>query len=178
MSMLVRLSILLLKRIFWFKKQSIFDKTQTHFLVLPTDLDVNFHMNNGRYLSVMDLGRFDMLLKAKVFWTLGLSGYYPVVVSESIRFKRSLSLFERYSIETQIESWDEKDFYLIQTFHSKNEVVAIGYIKGRFKKRGTKGSIPTDEILKVLNQKAPKLNKSNLALAQDQVEINLNSKVK
>ena len=30
------------------------------FLVWPNDLDVNVHMNNGRFLSIMDLGRFDL----------------------------------------------------------------------------------------------------------------------
>ena len=29
--------------------------------VLPTDLDVLGHMNNGVYLSIFDLGRFDLL---------------------------------------------------------------------------------------------------------------------
>lgn len=31
--------------------------------VLPNDLDLNFHMNNGRYLTVLDLGRIDFLLR-------------------------------------------------------------------------------------------------------------------
>ncbi len=31
--------------------------------VWPVDLDVNLHMNNGRYLSVMDLNRVDVILR-------------------------------------------------------------------------------------------------------------------
>jgi acyl-CoA thioesterase FadM len=31
--------------------------------VLPTDVDANLHMNNGRYLSIMDLGRFDLTVR-------------------------------------------------------------------------------------------------------------------
>ena len=32
--------------------------------VLPNDLDLSLHMNNGRYLTVMDLGRLDLILRS------------------------------------------------------------------------------------------------------------------
>jgi len=37
------------------------------FRVLPTDLDVLGHMNNGVYLSIMDLGRMDLLQRSGVW---------------------------------------------------------------------------------------------------------------
>ena len=33
------------------------------FRVSPGDIDVNRHMNNGRYLTIMDLGRIDVLIR-------------------------------------------------------------------------------------------------------------------
>lgn len=30
----------------------------------PGDLDINFHMNNGRYLTLMDLGRFNLTIRS------------------------------------------------------------------------------------------------------------------
>ena len=33
----------------------------------PADLDVQRHMNNGRYLTLMDLGRMDLMLRSG-FW--------------------------------------------------------------------------------------------------------------
>lgn len=174
MTMFLRLIILCIKRIFYFKKQDLMAPTYTSFMVGPFDLDTNFHVNNGRYLSIMDLGRFDMLLKPGVFWKLVLAGYYPVVVSESIRFRRSLSLFQRFKIKTEIESWDDKDFYIRQIFYVKNEIQAVGYIKGRFKKRGFNGSIKTSEVFKFINHTDVLEKKSSLAKAQDLVEDNLN----
>ncbi|NCD21010.1 MAG: thioesterase, partial [Actinobacteria bacterium] len=35
---------------------SVWDVARTPFRVLPTDLDLLFHMNNGKYLSILDLG--------------------------------------------------------------------------------------------------------------------------
>ena len=37
------------------------DVARTKFRVLPTDLDILKHMNNGVYLSIADIGRFDLL---------------------------------------------------------------------------------------------------------------------
>ncbi len=31
--------------------------------VLPNDIDINLHMNNGRYLTVCDLTRVDMFIR-------------------------------------------------------------------------------------------------------------------
>lgn len=174
MTMFLRLLILVVKRFFYFKKTSLLDPCYTSFFVSPLDLDTNFHVNNGRYLSIMDLGRFDMLIKPKAFWKLALSGYYPVVVSESIRFKRSLGLFNYFTIKTEVESWDEKDFYIRQIFYHKDQIMAVGYIKGRFMKRGQKKSVPTSQVYNFLGYNIEHERKSELSKAQDHIEDELN----
>ena len=115
----------------------------------------------------MDLGRVDLMLKAKVFWKLMLGGYYPVVASESIRFRRSLEPFQKYQMETFLESWDEKDFYMSQKFFRNGSLVAEGYIKARFKKRGRNGSVPTEELFQFLGEtyKGPQLSVKAQALS-------------
>lgn len=178
MTMFLRLVFLITKRLFHFKKTNMMDPCYTSFIVGPLDLDTNFHVNNGRYLSIMDLGRFDIMIKAKVFWKLVLGGYYPVVVSESIRFKKSLALFNRFQIETRIDSWDEKDFYMRQTFLYKNQIMAIGFIKGRFLKRGERRTVPPQELFRFLNYEVEDKQKTKLAMAQVQLENELNAFLK
>ena len=41
----------------------VFDEVKTPFRVLLIDIDPNMHMNNGVYLSIIDLARFDMSFK-------------------------------------------------------------------------------------------------------------------
>jgi len=38
-------------------------ETSLTFMVWPSDVDVLIHMNNGRYLTLMDLGRVDASLR-------------------------------------------------------------------------------------------------------------------
>jgi acyl-CoA thioesterase FadM len=170
MNLYLRLIWMLLRRFFVSKPLGIFDVCKTDFIVNPLDLDVNFHMNNGRYLSIMDLGRVDLMIRAGVFARLVKNGYYPVVVSESIRFKKSLELFDKFEVFTQTESWDEKNFFMQQKFIRYGEVVAEGYIKARFKQRGRKGSVPTAEIFKIGGQNYEGDNLSEIAKAQNAMD--------
>ena len=173
MNLYLRFFYLILSRIYVSKKIDVFDTCRTKFRVQPWDLDLNLHMNNGRYLSIMDLGRFDLMLKSGVFWKLMAQGYYPVVVSESIRFRKSLGLFDAFELFTAIESWDEKDFFIIQRFVHKQEAVATGFIKGRFLQRRRKGSVPTAKLFELTGKPFTASRLSELARSQIIVESNL-----
>jgi acyl-CoA thioesterase FadM len=130
-------------------------------------------MNNGRYFSIMDLGRIDLLLRAGVFWKFLRQGYSGVVTSESIRFKRSLRLFERFEMITLIESWNDKDFFMTQRFVCGEQIVAEGCVQGRFRRRNRKGSVPSAEIFSLLGTPYPGAKPSELAGAQLEIESRL-----
>lgn len=175
MNLYIRLILLFLRRALKFDRLGIFDLCRTGFAVNPLDLDLNMHVNNGRYLSIMDLGRIDLMLRAGILPALLRQGYYPVVASESIRFKRSLNLWQAFTLETQIESWDERDFFVLQKFVIDGDVYATGYIKGRFRKRGQKESVPTADIFKLLDIKADPVRLSARARHQLAIEQALES---
>jgi acyl-CoA thioesterase FadM len=170
MNMYIRFLILIFKRTLARGPMDVFDPCVTRFRVNPFDLDINLHMNNGRYLSIMDLGRMDLMLRAGVFWRLMLRGYYPVVVSESIRFRRSLDPFQSFEVITVIEAWDEKDFFMTQKFVRKGVVVAEGYIKARFRQRGRNGSLPTAETFELMGKALGGAKTSDLSNAQNRIE--------
>ncbi len=57
------------------------DVSRLEMRVLPTDIDLAGHMNNGFYLSVMDLGRFDLLIRSGVWPKLRRAGFAPVMAN-------------------------------------------------------------------------------------------------
>lgn len=120
----------------------------TPFRCVPTDLDVLQHMNNGQYLSIMDLARVDLMIRAGIASKISDLGYYPVVVAETIRFRKSIQLFNRFYIETKVIGWDEKAFILQQTFILKNQPIADAVVRARFLKKSG-GSVLPAEILKL-----------------------------
>ena len=65
---------------------------------LPTDLDLLGHMDNGRYASLFDLGRFDLLVRTGFWDLLARQKWYAVVASETITFRKSLELWQRFDV--------------------------------------------------------------------------------
>ncbi len=122
------------------------DVATTRFRVLPTDLDILKHMNNGVYLSIADIGRFDLLTRNGVWAIFGQRGWYPVVASETISFRKSLELWQRFVVESRILGFDEKAVYLEQRFVVNGEIYTQAFIRARFLKRGG-GVVTIAELL-------------------------------
>jgi YbgC/YbaW family acyl-CoA thioester hydrolase len=122
---------------------------RTPFRVWPTDLDVFRHMNNGIYLTIMDLARMDLMLRSGFWPKVQAQGWYPVVVAETIQFRRSLNLFERFEIETRVLGWDDKAVVLEQQFWRRGEPVAHALVRARFLKVAG-GNVTPREIAPVV----------------------------
>jgi YbgC/YbaW family acyl-CoA thioester hydrolase len=119
---------------------------RTPFRVSLFDLDVFRHMNNGRYFTIMDLARVDLMRRSGLLARLDQAGFFPVVIAESLFFRRSLNWRDRFEIETEVVSWDEKALVLTQRFFLGTEEVAGGLVRARFLKRSG-GSVPVSEII-------------------------------
>lgn len=131
-----------------------FGPTRKRFRVWPPDLDVLLHVNNGVYLTMLDAARVDLLLRSGVAGRLWQKGLYPVVAAETIRFRRSLKLFQAFEVETAVIGWDEKAFILRHRFLRREELVAEAIVRSRFLKRGG-GSVGSREILELVGHGEP-----------------------
>jgi acyl-CoA thioesterase FadM len=125
------------------------DVARTRFRVLPTDLDILKHMNNGVYLSIADIGRFDLLQRSGVWAIFQSRGWYPVVASETISFRKSLELWQPFVVESRILGFDEKAVYVEQRFTVDGEIYTQAFIRGRFLKRGG-GVVTIQELLEAV----------------------------
>jgi acyl-CoA thioesterase FadM len=120
-----------------------------HLRVLPNDLDLNFHMNNGRFLSIMDLGRLDLLIRTDLAAALVKHRWQPLAGAVNIRYKLSLLPFQKYQLHTKVIGWDEKWFYIEQRFVSNKRTVAVVLVKALF--RGNQRNVSPIECLKLIH---------------------------
>lgn len=126
------------------------------FRVWPNDLDVNVHMNNGRFLSIMDLGRFDLSFRTKLGWAMLRNRWQPLVGGITMRYRRSLAPFEPYELHTRLLGWDEKWVFLEQRFLKRDgDLAAEGVVKALF--RGKAGNVPMAEVLRLMAYEGPPL---------------------
>jgi acyl-CoA thioesterase FadM len=124
----------------------IADVGRRTFRVWPTDLDAFAHMNNGVYLSVMDLGRFDLMLRGRKWQSLRKLGWYPVVVSVSIVYRKSLELWALFDVETKIVGWDHEALFVEQRFTRNGEIYTKAIVKLRWLKR-PRGIVTPQEVI-------------------------------
>jgi acyl-CoA thioesterase FadM len=127
----------------------VHDVAVMHLRVMPTDLDVLGHMNNGMYLSIMDLGRMDLLIRSGAWKRLRAKGWYPVMANETISFRKSLQPWQAYELQTKIVGYDAKAVFVEQRFVVAGEIYASSTTRGRFLKK-TGGTVSLAELADML----------------------------
>ena len=95
-------------------RQALLSPYDCHGIVLPSDLDFMLHMNNSKYLREMDFGRVGLAFEKGFRESLRQSGSYITLGAASIRYRRSLQLFDRFLLRTQIVCWSDDALYFEQ----------------------------------------------------------------
>ena len=123
---------------------SIVDEATIKLRVLPNDLDLNRHLNNGRYATMMDIGRLSLMQRCGVLRQVRKNGWYAVVSACNIQFKRPIKLFQEIELTTQLVSWNDRSFVLKQIFRCNGKECAVGWVKGQLR-RGNR-AVPINEV--------------------------------
>lgn len=128
--------------------------------VLPNDLDFNLHMNNGRFLTIMDLGRLDLILRSGLLKMMVRQQSVPILASAQMRYRHPLDPFQPYYLETRLIAWDPKWMYLEQRFilargPKAGEIAAIGLVKGCFYDQRSRTTVPSADLMKLINHPDP-----------------------
>ncbi len=119
--------------------------------VLPTDLDILRHMNNGRYLSLFDLGRWDLLIRTGVFDAMQKRGWYAVVAAETVTFRKPLRLWQRFDVESRMIGHDDKSIFLEHRAVVRGEICARVIVASRMLRR-TGGVVRHEELFAALGR--------------------------
>lgn len=123
----------------------LLDASRLSFRVWPTDLDPNIHMNNARYLALMDLGRVDLMARSGLLRMALKRRWQPVLGGSAIRYRRPLRPFQRFTLATRLLSWDDKWLYIEHRVETAGGLAAVAVVKGLF--LGPGGPVPTADIL-------------------------------
>ena len=133
-----------------------FDVSRLTMRVWPNDLDVNLHMNNGRYLTVMDIGRFDLIMRMGLAREARRRRWMPVLSAAKIRFRRELRLFQKYHLKTRILWWASTQFVMehrmvIASGRNSGQIAAAAYMLGGLYERAGRRFVPVEELMRVMN---------------------------
>jgi acyl-CoA thioesterase FadM len=138
-------TVVVFLRALWAPRIGLQDESTVEFRVLPGDLDVNVHLNNGRYLALMDLGRFDLLIRGGLFRPMLRRRWRPLLGSAMVRYRRSLQPFQRFRLISRLVCWDDRWFVFEQRFESRGQLYAVALARGLFRDR--QGNLSPAEVL-------------------------------
>ena len=124
------------------------DEERLRMHVWPNDIDFNLHLNNARYLSIMDYGRVHLLARTGLLRHIVRSRWKPLVGAVWITYRRSLPVFSAFTLTSRLVCWDERWFYLEQTFTGREGLAAVGWVKAVL--RDAQGNVEPQRALERL----------------------------
>lgn len=110
-------------------KLEIMDESVLKMRVWPGDIDIFKELNNGRHLTLMDFGRFDMAARNGLLNLVKSKGWGLAVAGASIRYRHRLRLFDKFELHTKVAGFDERWFYFHQEIIRNNKIHSSALIR-------------------------------------------------
>lgn len=129
-------------------KLGILDEDRLRMRVWPHDIDFNLHLNNARYLSIMDYGRIHLLARTRMLEHILRARWTPMVGAVWMTYRRSLGLFSCFTLTSRMVCWDDRWFYMEQTFTGSEGLAAAGWVKGIL--LGPQGNLDPQTVLQAI----------------------------
>lgn len=114
----------------------------------PWDLDVFAEMNNGRVLTLYDLGRFDHAHRIGLIRVLKAQRWGLAVGGASVRYRQRVRAFDRQELKTRCVGRDARWFYVHQVMVRRGTAVSAGLMRVCCTDAG--GIVPTDRVVAAL----------------------------
>jgi acyl-CoA thioesterase FadM len=141
--------IRLAKEVFLNRRRDRLALGETHVAymrVRPWDIDVFLDLNNGRILTLMDLGRFGFFVRMGILKVLKEHGWYGTVAGSVVRYRRRITVFQRLELRTRVLGWDDRFTYFEQAFWRGPDCCAHAVVRTAI--TTGKGIVPSVEVAK------------------------------
>lgn len=122
-----------------------FDTHVSHHRCWPWDIDPWMELNNGRTLTLYDLGRMPMAMRTGLARVARARGWGMAVAGASVRFRRRVRPFEAVEMRTRLVGWDSRFVYMDQTMWKGGECCSQALIRSAIT-RGRRGLVDPAEM--------------------------------
>jgi acyl-CoA thioesterase FadM len=120
------------------------DSIERRLRVWPGDLDINGHMNNGRYLTIIDLMLVEYFVRSGFARVMMKAGWRPMSGGAVITYRKGLLPGQRYRLRFCLAAADGSwNFMRFEFLRDDGTLCAAGYMKGAAV--GRRGLVPNAE---------------------------------
>lgn len=122
--------------------------------VLPSDIDLNFHMTNSRYASLADLARLGLMIRSGLLRAAIKNDWRPMLVASKIRYRREIKLLRAIRVEMRLRWWNEASAVFEVRFITRGRdgdiLAAIALERGGIYSRREKRFVPVEALFDAL----------------------------
>jgi len=130
------------------KKLQLGESSELPMRVWPGDIDAYPEQNNGRHLTLMDLGRYDYAVRIGLFKLVKQRRWAFMIAGSSVRYRHRLRALQKYTLVTRLLGTDERFFYFHQFTKSAQGAHSSALIRGALASR--EGLVPVCELIEAL----------------------------
>lgn len=117
----------------------------SHHICWPWDLDFWFELNNGRTLTLYDLGRVPMAMRTGLIRHMRARRWGITVAGNTLRYRRRVRAFDRIEMVSRCIGWDARFFYMEQSMWRRGECTSHMLLRAAVTSAG--GIVPPAEVL-------------------------------
>ncbi len=134
-------------------KLALSEPSVLNYRVGLADIDMFGELNNARYFSYMELGRWDYSYRVGFIAMMRRHSWGVAVGGASVRYRRRIPLFARFTLSTQFICHDGRWFYFLQEFHARERICASALLKVCATSRD--GLVPATEVIARFDGEVP-----------------------
>ncbi len=125
------------------------DTHVSYHICWPWDVDMFFELNNGRTLTLYDLGRFMLAQRGGLIRAIMSNGWALAIAGASVRYRRRVTMFQRIEMRSRAVGWDDRFMYLEQSmWNSKGECTSHVLYRTAAVKKGK--SVPPQRVAEAM----------------------------
>lgn len=117
----------------------------SHHTCWPWDIDPWMELNNGRTLTLYDLGRVPLATRTGLVDTARANRWGLAVAGTSIRYRRRVRAFDRIAMRSAFVGRDTRFLYVAQAMYHGGEAVSSALIRSAV--TSADGIVPTDRVM-------------------------------
>lgn len=145
------------------KKLTFTDESILPMRVCLVDIDPFMELNNGRHLTMMDFGRFDLAIRIGLIKVIRKKNWGLVVAGASVRYRHRLKLGQKYKLHSQIVGFDDKWVYFHQKTMRNNKIHSAALIRTAV--TSSKGIVKTNDVMNAMGYEKMEYNVPDWILA-------------
>ncbi len=112
------------------------DVSEMRFRCRLTDIDNFFEMNNGRVLTLNDMGRMDFAVRSGLGRQLIKQRWGLVVAGSTVQYRKRIRAFDKVTIKTHVVGLDTRWIYIEQSMWVKGKPCSSALLRTGVTERG------------------------------------------